>query len=46
MPSPLSIFTLQPFHHLGVADADMVITRQMQHAMHHQMGGMIGKAFA
>ena len=24
----------------------MVVARQMQHAMHHQMRGVIGKAFA
>ena len=33
----------QRLHHLGVLGTFMIITGQMQHAMHHQMGGMVGE---
>ena len=36
----------QRLHHAGVAGAYMVMARQMQNAMHHQMDGMIGDTFA
>ena len=46
MPRRARIFDFQRFHHFGVAGPDMVMARQMQNAVHHQMGGMIGNPFA
>ena len=40
-PQPGQDFHFQWFHQLGIARPLMIVARQMQHAMHHQMGGMI-----
>ena len=46
MPRRSRIFDFQRLHHFGVAGAFMIVAGQMQHAMHHQMDGMIGEALA
>ena len=40
------ICDFQRLHHLARRGRGfMIIARQMQHAMHHQMGGMVGETF-